>query len=544
MKPSRFLTAICLLATALAVGSCTQGEGMDGNVQNLPEGMYPLTFTATQGEPVASPQTRVSDYDDTDGSHKSKWTTDDRIKVVVSGGSNDMETTCTLAENGNITNYNPQLYWKTTQTSKINAWYSNITGQATVTDNTVNLADQRSGLAYVLKAEEVTGVNYKSGSISLQFKHQLAKVRVKLVKGTYEGDLSNATVKINSQYASCTVNNGVVTANGTIEDITMCKTTSGSDTYYEVNVVPGKALKDKAFTITAGDKTAQANLESEITLTAGNVYTLTVTVKGSATEVNISDISETEYTVNGNILLKGDKTSKKLKLIVEAGSNLTIENVVLEPEDANVITCKGDATITLKGENTLNGKITYLLNECSGILVESGTVTIEGDDNAKLTVKGGAGTYGAGIGATNKANITIKGGNIIANQGGVYESAGIGSAGGEKTCGTITITGGIIESWGGGYSAGIGGSNSGSCGNIIITGGNIKAYGGLQSPGIGNGDNASCGTITISGTNTVVYAKKGSGKGDGKIPSSIGYNNYSGSCGKVTIGSECTVTQD
>lgn len=37
MKPSRFFTAICLLATALAVGSCTQGKGMDGNVQNLPE---------------------------------------------------------------------------------------------------------------------------------------------------------------------------------------------------------------------------------------------------------------------------------------------------------------------------------------------------------------------------------------------------------------------------------------------------------------------------------------------------------------------------
>lgn len=37
MKPSRFFTAICLLATALAVGSCTQGKGMDSNVQNLPE---------------------------------------------------------------------------------------------------------------------------------------------------------------------------------------------------------------------------------------------------------------------------------------------------------------------------------------------------------------------------------------------------------------------------------------------------------------------------------------------------------------------------
>ena len=538
MKPSRFLTAICLLATALAVGSCTQGEGMDGDVQNLPEGMYPLTFTATQGEPVASPQTRVSDYEE-GGSHKSKWTTDDRIKVVVSEGSNDMETICTLGENGNITNYNPQLYWKTTRTSKINAWYSNITGQATVTDNTVNLADQRSGLAYVLKAEEVTGVNYKSGNISLQFKHQLAKVRVKLVKGTYEGDLSNATVKINSQYTSCTVSNGTVTASSATGDIPMCKAAYGGDTY-EANVVPGKALKDKAFTITAGGKTTQANLESEITLTAGNVYTLTITVKGSATEVNISNISESEYTVEGNILLKGDGQSKDLKLIVEAGSNLTIENVVLEPEGVNVITCRGDATITLKGENTLNGKSLPSGYECSGILVESGTVTIEGDDNAKLTVKGGTGTYGAGIGATNNANITIKGGNIIANRGGVYESAGIGSAGLLKTCGTITITGGIIESWGGGYSAGIGGSNSGSCGNIIITGGNIKAYGGLQSPGIGNGDDASCGTITISGASTVVYAKKGSGK----TPFPIGWNNYNGSCGKVTIGSECTVTQE
>lgn len=543
MKPSRFLTAICLLATALAVGSCTQGEDMDGNVQNLPEGMYPLTFTATQGEPVASPQTRVSDYDDTDGSHKSKWTTGDRIKVVVSEGGNDMETTCTLDENGNITGYNPKLYWKTTQTSKINAWYSNIAGQATVTDNTVNLADQHSGLAYVLKAEEKTGVNYKSGSISLQFKHQLAKVRVKLVKGTYEGDLSNATVKMNSQYTSCTVNNGVVTVGSTTGDIPMHQAAYGGDTYYEVNVVPGKILKDKAFTITAGDKTAQANLESGITLTAGNVYTLTVTVKGPATEVNISDISETEYTVNGNILLKGDKTSKKLKLIVEAGSNLTIENVVLEPEGVNVITCKGDATITLKGENTLNGNTLSLGYECSGIFVESGTVTIEGDDNAKLTVRG-AGAYGAGIGATNNANITIKGGNIIANRDGVYESAGIGSAGGGKRCGTITITGGIIESWGGGYSAGIGGSNSGSCGDIIITGGNIKAYGGSQSAGIGNGDYASCGNITISGTSTVVYAKKGSGTGLGKTPSPIGWNNYNGSCGKVTIGSECTVTQE
>ena len=54
------------------------------------------------------------------------------------------------------------------------------------------------------------------------------------------------------------------------------------------------------------------------------------------------------------------------------------------------------------------------------------------------------------------------------------------------------------------------------------------------------GENVSCGNITISGASMVVYAKKGSGMN----PSSIGWNNYSGSCGSVSIGSECKVTQE
>lgn len=172
MKRKGFLQTACTLTAALLLlAGCTQNELFDGQGEPLPEGKYPLTFTATQGEPVASPQTRVSDYGDADGNHKSKWTTGDRIKVVVSAGGNAMETTCTLDANGNITGYDSQLYWKTTQTSKINSWYSNITGQAT-TSNTVNLADQSSGLAYVLKAEEKTDVNYRSDNISLSFKHQ------------------------------------------------------------------------------------------------------------------------------------------------------------------------------------------------------------------------------------------------------------------------------------------------------------------------------------------------------------------------------------
>lgn len=135
MKIER-LFIYCLLTGTSLLASCGNEEMTDNQAEALPEGMYPLTFTATQGEPVASPQTRVSDSD-VSGQYKSSWTAEDPIKVVVSEGGNGMETTCTLDGSGNITASNPQLYWKTTQSSKINAWYSNIIGSDATTSSTI-----------------------------------------------------------------------------------------------------------------------------------------------------------------------------------------------------------------------------------------------------------------------------------------------------------------------------------------------------------------------------------------------------------------------
>lgn len=454
MKRLRILQTACALASLLMLAACTQEQLADSDVQNLPEGAYPLTFTAMQGEPVASPQTRVSDYDDTDGNHKSKWTTGDRIKVVVSEGGNDMETTCTLDENGNITGYNPKLYWKTTQTSKINAWYSNIAGQATVTDNTVNLADQHSGLAYVLKAEEKTGVNYKSGSISLQFKHQLAKVRVKLVKGTYEGDLSNVTVKINSQYTSCTISNGTVTVSGTTGDITMHKTTSGSDTYYEANVVSGTLSATDAFQITADGKSTNATLNNGVTLTAGQLYEITVTVnKPAPTEYDLS--MNTDITINDDkeYILTGSGTGH---VTINGNATVTLNNATIEPSSAAAaiqINSNHTATLILEGTNTLTGGASY-----SAIFPKEGSnVIIDGTGTLEVT---GAYTC-AGIGASERGNagtITIENGTIVARGG--AGSAGIG-AGYYNPCTGIKILGGDITSshggsWGGSTDIGRG----------------------------------------------------------------------------------------
>lgn len=337
MKRLRILQTVCLLAFLLMLAACTQDELTEGNVTSLPKGMYPLTLTATQGEVVASLQTRVSDYEEGDN-HKSKWTINDQIRVVVSEGGNAAETTCTLDENGNITNYSPQLYWKTTQSSKINAWYSNITGQNT-TSNTVSITDQSKGLAHVLKADEMTSINYKNKNISLNFKHQLAKVRVKLTAGTYTGNLNSATVNAKG-YTTCTVINGTVS--GSDEGyIPMHKNSE----YYEVNLIPGTKLKDAAFEISANGKTAKANLTNEITLAAENVYTLIITMNAAGPE----KVTEGEtITKSGDYIMQGTFTQG----VTLNGDNikLTLDGVTANIGNAIKVT-GGSPTLIVKGTN-------------------------------------------------------------------------------------------------------------------------------------------------------------------------------------------------
>ena len=277
-------------------------------------------------------------------------------------------------------------------------------------------------------------------------------------------------------------------------------------------------------------------------IAANTRYTFTIAAN-TPKEIDLSKISAKEYTVSSwgvPVIVRGGSKPKDLRLTVESGIQLTLDNVVLASQtDGDVITCKGNTTITLSGTNSLSGKGWRK----SGILVTSGTLILQG--NGKLTATGD----GGGICAKNNANITIKSGTITAKCADNGEGVGIGT-GKDGICGTITINGGTIEAHGTSYSAGIGsanragaGGNTGSCGNIIITGGNIKAYGGTQAPGIGNGSGSNCGTITISGKTTEVYAQKGQ-NGALSCANSIGYNGYSGSCGVVTIGAECDVTQE
>lgn len=463
-----------LLAVAL-FAACSQDELAEQSVA-LPDGAYPITFSAIQVT-EATPQTRVSDYDDTDGTHRSQWTEGDKIKVTVTQGSTTETTTCTLDADGNITNYDPQLYWQNTGSATISAWYSNIAGQAT-TDNTVSLADQSGGLAYVLKATPITA-NYQTTNIQLSFAHQLAKIRVKL-DGEKAADVTSVSVKSNT---SCTVSDGDVTGSGE-GFIPMYKATYGDNTYWEANVVPGRAISD--FQLSDGTKTVTCTLTAAVTPVAATLHGITITVNSATVEDGAEITDSGTYTMSGNytqgVTINGD------------GITLILEDAKVETTTGAGITIKnGTTTIEVSGSNTITS------GNSTGIALDGA--------NAHVEIKG-----------TNKETdiLEVTGASTGDNTLQPKAGAGIGSLV-NGTCGNITISNVTVKATGGtakyynlydgGGGAAIGSASEGNCGNITITNAIIEATGGYKSPAIGLGDftytsssspTFNIGTITIS----------------------------------------------
>lgn len=506
MRRSILQTKFYLLSVLLSLASCSQDElAEQGTI--LPDGMYPMTFTAVQVAPENMSQTRVSDNTD---DLSSQWEDGDVIKVTVSGTGNDKETACTLDGSGNITDYNPQLYWQNTNSVTVNAWYSNIAGQNTVTENTVSLADQSDRLAYVLKAAETTA-QYKDQNIKLKFSHQLAKIRVKLENGTYQGDLSKATVKVKDN-TSCTITNGDVSEGSEVGYITMCK----NGEYYEANLVPGTLQASEAFEISTGDKTTKASLKGDVSLEKGQVHEITINVK----QATLKPI-DGKFTVNGGNVLIKDHTGNE-PIVVNGNATITLDNVKLTTE-VTAMEINNGATVTLNVVGTNNSLVS---TNGSGIGAhENCNITIQGDGtgNSKLTVSAGEG-HNVGIG------FILKEGQGPYNYGNIEISdvslSVTASAGGSEHAGAaIGVTGSLY-----GWVAQI------VTGNITINNSDVTANSKGGAAGIGTSNWTSMQHLTmgvISINNSTVTAKS---EGDhyGSQPACIGMGIVEGDC-SVTI---------
>ena len=498
MKNYRLFPAICL-AAALLLSACSQDELAEHSTA-LPEGEYPLQIGSVtlSAEVSEQPWTRMAES--TDGM-SSEFKAGDAIGVSLNG------KTATYTYDGNTWTSEAPLYWKDKEPATVTAWYP--------VEEEIDFTQQNvKGLTYLLKGTSNTDADYDTPA-NLTFAHQLAKVRV-VLEGTKATEVQQVYVR---SYPKTTNTQGEPGANeGTPDYYPMREANYGGETYWEANLLDGYLKADDTFRVSKdGNSFVQVTLDADVPITVGQIHTITINVEQAPTEIDLATVTESQLTVSGKTTIRGDgTTSKDLQITVEADAEVTLENVVLQPSAlGNAITCNGNATITLVGNNKLTAKSDASPSKAtygSGIYVESGTLIINGDGNLNISREyvGSYGNVGAGIGAGSGANILIKNGDIsISNvpTGGASCGAGIGSLY-EGSCGDITIKGGTISigqpSW---YSACIGSAQHGSCGNITISGEStvITYTQGIHAPcGIGNGgDLGTCGTVTITGGATV-----------------------------------------
>ena len=208
-----------------------------------------------------------------------------------------------------------------------------------------------------------------------------------------------------------------------------------------------------------------------------------------------------------------------INIFTDTVLNLTLKNVKIDVSDADgkaALSVQGDGNVTIEldGKNELKSgwRMAGLEKNTS-----AGTLTLKDDQEpGSLTAEGGG--WAAGIGGSDGKgtnNIIISGGTVTA-EGGNY-GAGIGSGGGSYDGGDhITITGGTVNATGGAWGAGIGGGYGDDSDHITITGGTVNATGGDNGAGIGGGYGGVGDHITIGGgAVTAEGGENGAGIGGG-----------------------------
>ena len=462
----------------------------------LPPDTYPLQIASLTIAADGQPGTRLAD-----NGNATSWQPNDRVMVSLG----DRQAIYTYTADTDTWQSDAPLYWQSKAPQTVNAWYP-------VTDE-IDFTQQNEGLTYLLKADPVSATYGQEEPVNLTFHHQLAKVRV-VLEGAKAQDVAAVTVR---SYPKSVNDKGALgdRTGGDPIYVPMLQTTYEGQPCWEATLRPGTLQAGDSFKVAAeGGTPMQVVLDENISIEAGEVYTITINVEQAPKEIDLDTYEGPTLAVSGKTILKGDGQQKNLQVTVEADAEVTLENVVLQPSAiGNAITCNGNATITLVGNNDLTAKSNGNVETYgSGIYVKSGTLTINGNGSLNISREYAASDFwsvGAGIGAGNGANILIESGDISISDvpaAGSSSGAGIGSTT-QENCGNITIKGGTIRigkpSW---RSACIGSASYKSCGDITISGEStvITFTQGDYAPwGIGNGDSGTCGTVTITGGATV-----------------------------------------
>ena len=196
MKPKHFPQSArhILCCLALLAASCSDLTDDDGN--RLPDGTYPMTFTASVDGPTA---TRAAT---TDG----QWTTDDPIAVQV-GGDVKQYTPATAGNNSatlSAASGTTPFYWQNTNSISITAWYYGTgynatppggaswavqSDQSKTEPGSTDDNYQRSDFLYA-PATDISFNPSDGADNSLTFYHQTAKVIINIKNAEAATDAS------------------------------------------------------------------------------------------------------------------------------------------------------------------------------------------------------------------------------------------------------------------------------------------------------------------------------------------------------------------
>ena len=473
------------MAVLLLLAACTQDElssptgGVEG-VLDLPEGQYPLqiggiTLSAQLEQGEASPQTRV-----TDNGNSSVFQDGDRIGVRIGDSQETGEYRLIVDASGNVTGATPirAVYWQNTNPATITAWYP--------VSETVDFTQQDQKLAYLLRSSN--GQASYNTPARLTFTHQLAKVRVTL-SGSRTSAVSAVTVRSYPTAENDEGNRGAIQGND--QYVPMLKTTYNNQPCWEATLLPGTLQAGNSFrlTPTAGGDPVQATLTSSVSISAGKVYTIDITVNPAIPADAIEITTDNCNNINGtdDYVVRG--TFGNSITIAGGSPNIYLDNATVSVGNGNAISITGNASPTIHVVGTDNNVST---SDGAGIYVAQGSsVNIQGSSrNDVLTDT--AGRTGAGI-------------------GGYYNGSN------ELPCGNIEIRNTTVTATGktdyGNLYPGIG--SYASCGDIVIDNATVNAYGTgemfISTPAIGSRQM----TPDITITDSEIHAHRG------------GYNNTS-----------------
>ncbi|MBM6889262.1 fimbrillin family protein, partial [Bacteroides caecigallinarum] len=373
MKKNRLFTTICLMAVAL-LAACTQDElAEQGNT--LPDGEYPLQIGSViiTAEASEEPWTRIAE-NETDGMG-SHWTGDEEFYVKFEGSEEVGIYKITDAATGAVKPVK-SIYWKNTQPAKIIAWYAKPKPDDTNNGRIFLNNQEDDGLVYVLRAEQTA--TYGETPVTLKFKHQLAKVRV-IIKGTVDiVKVELANLSYNLPFY-CDVKEGEIVNIGSERGFFMHRTDyEGIGTCWEANLPPSSNYQIEGFIVTtsAPTYTKFCKIKSYVTLEAGKVHTITITVNFEGTQIiNLSTLTA-PYEIDDSGTYYATGTGQYGIRVTNGKPNIYLEDAQISVSGGNAIDIQGNAspTIHVKGnDNEVSS------SDGAGIYVAgSSTVTITG----------------------------------------------------------------------------------------------------------------------------------------------------------------------